>query len=344
MTLPAPQSRHRNRLLGFIAMILGVAAMRASYPVTMPVLFAAVIIAAIWPMKPRLDQWLPSRLSYVVTIFVLVALLTGFAAAVYFSVGQVIRVLIAHWPEAEVGYNKLVAWASRWGVPIEGPADKRRIFGFLGMLASEAYTFAVYLGFVGLLVILGLLEVPLFHRKLQTELSGRARHDVMHVVQDISVKVRLYLSTTLVTSVLTGVASAACAFATGLDLALVWGLLNFLLNFVPVIGNIVGIIPPVLYAFIQFHGYVMPLFIFAAFAIVQIVISNFVYPILQGSRLALSPLAIVVAMAFWTWVWGIAGALVAVPLTAALAIVCAQFERTKWFAALLSAGEGDATE
>jgi AI-2 transport protein TqsA len=149
-------------------------------------------------------------------------------------------------------------------------------------------------------------------------------------------QIRRYLGTTLATIILTGVASSLWSWMTGLELVLVWGILNFLLNFVPVIGNIVGIVPPVLFAFIQFGGWQMPLLVFAGFVVLQMTISNVVYPILQGKQLSLSPLAIIVAMTFWSWVWGIAGALIAVPLTAAIVMICAQFDRSRWIAKLLS--------
>ena len=147
---------------------------------------------------------------------------------------------------------------------------------------------------------------------------------------------RSYIGVTTLTSLITGVASAAWALALGLELALVWGVLNFLLNYIPVVGNIVGIIPPTLYALIQFDGWTMPSIVFLGFAAIQIVISNFVYPMLQGHSLALSPVAILVALSFWSWIWGIAGALIAIPLTAALVVVCEHFRSTAWIATLLS--------
>ena len=149
-------------------------------------------------------------------------------------------------------------------------------------------------------------------------------------------QIRRYLGTTLATIILTGIASSLWSWMTGLELVLVWGILNFLLNFVPVIGNIVGIVPPVLFAFIQFGGWQMPLLVFAGFVVLQMTISNVVYPILQGKQLSLSPLAIIVAMTFWSWVWGIAGALIAMPLTAAVVMICGQFDRSRWIAKLLS--------
>jgi AI-2 transport protein TqsA len=166
--------------------------------------------------------------------------------------------------------------------------------------------------------------------------EGGARRDMLEVGEKISGQIRRYPGTTLATSILTGVASSLWSWMTGLELVLVWGILNFLLNFVPVIGNIVGIVPPVLFAFIQFGGWQMPLLVFAGFVVLQMTISNVVYPILQGKQLSLSPLAIIVAMTFWSWVWGIAGALIAVPLTAAIVMICAQFDRSRWIAKLLS--------
>ena len=79
---------------------------------------------------------------------------------------------------------------------------------------------------------------------------------------------------------------------------------------------------------------------FVGFSVIQVVISNFVYPTLQGRSLSLSPIAIVVALAFWGWVWGIAGGLIAVPLTVAIVIVCEHFESTRWVAVLVSSPQG----
>lgn len=158
----------------------------------------------------------------------------------------------------------------------------------------------------------------------------------LRTVDEIAVKVRQYLGVTALTSVITGAALALWAFTVGLELALVWGLLNFLLNFVPIIGNIIGIVPPTLYAVIQFQDHAMPLVVFVGFAVLQIAIGNVVYPMLQGRSLALSPLAIVVALTFWGWVLGIAGALMAIPLTAAIVIICQHFPGIEWVARLLS--------
>lgn len=331
---------HRDRLLGFAVFVLGVVALRASYPVTMPLAFALAIIAAAWPLKPWLDRLLPSWASYAGTVLVLVTLLAGFGAAVYFSAAQAVRTIAENAPALERAYDAALAWAGRHGVPLDELGSRRALAAVQAILL-DAYTFVAYLGFVGVLVILGLPEVPAMRRKLRAEVDAPARWEVLDTAEEIADKIRKYLGVTMVTSLLTGTASVAWSYAVGLELGLTWGVLNFLLNFIPVIGNLIGILPPTLYAFVQFGDFTMPLVVFVGFAVIQIVISNFVYPLLQGRSLALSPVAIVVALAFWGWVWGIAGALIAVPLTAATVIVCGHFERTRWVMKLLAKGEVD---
>lgn len=187
-----------------------------------------------------------------------------------------------------------------------------------------------------MLVLFGLPEVPAFRGKLHGWLDTPERRRMLDTVGEIAGQTRSYIGTTALTSLLTGVISAAWAYAIGLDLAMTWGVLTFSLNFVPVVGNVLGTLPPTLYAAIQFGGWTVPLIVFAGYAVIQVGISTFVYPWLQGRGLSLSPAAIILALTLWGWMWGVAGTLLAVPLTAALIIICGQFPASAWIARLLS--------
>ena len=327
----------RNRLLAVLVVLVAVAGLRASYSVTMPLAVAVVVIAAIWPIKPWLDQALPSTLSYLGTVVILLLIVAGFTAAVYFSAAQVLQAFVSNEERFVRAYAALTAFADKWGLPdLGGEEGYARLIAVGRSLVSSIYTVLVYLGFIGVLVVLGLPEVPLFRAKIRDGLNAADRRELIDTADEITGKVRTYLGVTTLTSIITGLGSAAWAFALGLDLALVWGVLNFLLNYIPVLGNIIGIIPPSLYALIQFQSWTMPLVVFIGFVVIQVTISNFVYPLLQGRSLSLSPVTIVLTLAFWGWVWGVAGALIAVPVTAALVIVCEHFSSTRWVASLLS--------
>jgi predicted PurR-regulated permease PerM len=105
---------------------------------------------------------------------------------------------------------------------------------------------------------------------------------------------------------------------------------------VPTIGPFVVVVPPSLYALLQFGSLNRFAVVFFGIGAIQFVIGNFVAPRIEGRALALSPLVILVAVIFWGWLWGVLGALLAVPLTAALVAVCARFERSEWVAAMLT--------
>jgi predicted PurR-regulated permease PerM len=326
-----------GRLLFIIAIVLLAAALRAAYPVAMPLAVALVIIAAVWPIKQRLDRILPFWLSYGGTVVVLLIVSAMFVGGLWFSAAQVVDAFARNQSRFNEIYDSLATWRQRLG--IEGLGSEQtyaEVLSFARAVLTNIYTILVYLGFILLLVILALPEVSSVRRKLAETLDRQDGRDMLAAIDEIAVKVRRYLGTTLLTSVLTGLASAAWSLVVGLELALVWGVLNFLLNFIPLVGNIVGILPPTLYALIQFQDASMTVLVLIGFLVLQIAISNFVYPALQGQSLALSPFAIVVALAFWSWMWGLPGALLAIPMTAACVIAADHFPATKWLARLLA--------
>ena len=110
----------RNRLLAVIATVLVVVGLRASYPVTMPLAAAAVVIAAVWPVKQWLDRALPSSLSYLGAIIVLLAVLAGFCYAVYFAAAEAVEAFIRNEARFDAAYTRVTAQLSRWGLPDPG--------------------------------------------------------------------------------------------------------------------------------------------------------------------------------------------------------------------------------
>jgi predicted PurR-regulated permease PerM len=334
---PAPRRRwRRDRLsLVVIAAVAVIGMLKIGYPVAMPALFAAVVILAAWPFHALLNRWLPMWLSYLLTMLALLALVLGFAWAVVVASSQTADVLGSRWPQIVQRFRPALQQVGIPDVP-DGRTLKQHVGDIARIVAGSAYQVASYTGLIAILVALGLPETGRLRRTLDRAFGRSAEREMMDVAIETSRQMRRYFAVMLFTSILTGLASAGVALATGLDLPLVWGLLNFLLNFIPVIGNIVGIVPPVLYAVFQFGGVAMPLAVFAGFAALQVAISYFVYPVLQGRQLAISPVVIVLAMMFWSWMWGIAGALLAVPLTVAVVVICEQSPRTRWLADLIT--------
>ena len=183
--------------------------------------------------------------------------------------------------------------------------------------------------------LLGLLEVLDFRRKMEAAThEGRHRH-WREPVHRISRDFQNYMVVRTGVGLLTGIGAGLAAFLIGLDFALLWGVLNFLLNYIPTLGSLFGIIPPVLFGLVQ-GGWTMGLLALVTVGGVQLVMGTFVGPKLQGHYLRLSPLVVLLSVAFWEWLWGIPGAFIGVPLTVGLVITCARFDSTRWIAVLLS--------
>ena len=91
-----------------------------------------------------------------------------------------------------------------------------------------------------------------------------------------------------------------------------------------------------MFALIQFPTVWQAVVIFVVIQIVATVVGNMIYPRLQAETQNIDPLATILSLSFWTLLWGLAGAFLAVPLTLMSMMVFAQFDRTKWVAGLLS--------
>jgi predicted PurR-regulated permease PerM len=131
-------------------------------------------------------------------------------------------------------------------------------------------------------------------------------------------------------------------WAVGVDFAAFWALMIFLLNFIPIIGALLGVTFPSLLALVQFETIGPFLVTSLALSGAQFVVSNLVEPRLMGRKLHLSPLVIILSLAFWGGLWGVVGMILCVPIMVILMIICGHFGPTRPIAIMLSSdGEID---
>ncbi|WP_298858870.1 AI-2E family transporter [uncultured Gimesia sp.] len=160
-------------------------------------------------------------------------------------------------------------------------------------------------------------------------LAGRDPRTVVKnvIYWEIEQKIRSYISTKLILSLVTSTLVGITLSLFGLELALVFAILTFLLNFIPSIGSVIATLLPIPVAFAQFSDspwtIVGVIFIPGA---IQMVIGNGIEPKLMGEGLQLHPVTVLLALSFWTLLWGPIGAILAVPITAGIRIVLMRFE------------------
>ncbi|MDS4019009.1 MAG: AI-2E family transporter [Candidatus Competibacter sp.] len=189
------------------------------------------------------------------------------------------------------------------------------------------------LGFlVLLLTIFILLEAPAIPTKLRA---------AFHVTEEGEARLKRLLDTVnryMQIKTLTSLGTAVCVWLLlrifGIDFAILWAVLAFFLNFVPVLGNILMMIPPVLLALIQ-TGPWTALLVAIGYLVINTGIGNVLEPRIMGKGLGVSTLAIFISLLFWGWLFGTVGMFLAVPLTAAVVIALDANPHTRPLAILL---------
>jgi predicted PurR-regulated permease PerM len=117
--------------------------------------------------------------------------------------------------------------------------------------------------------------------------------------------------------------------------SLLWGFVCGLLRFVPYLGTWVGAALLVGFSVATLHGWTMPIVIFAAFVVLELVCANAIEPVLFGHSTGSSPLALLLAAAFWAWLWGPVGLLLSTPMTVLLVVLGKYVPELHFFAVLL---------
>ena len=324
----------RARLQAVVAVVLVIAFLKWSAVATMPVAFAAFLIALAWPLQRKLENRLPSGVSFLIAVLVLL-LVVGLFVAVLWWTGQTVAERSSEYvPRLQAVYQQVQGWARAYGIDLGaqeagGSEVARRTAGAAASVVSLILLILA-------MAILGLHEVRSFRRKSQEAFGESKGRHLIETVEAIVSKYQRYLWARTVAALVQGVTVWLFSLIMGLDFALVWGLIAFLLNYIPTIGSVVAVVPPVLFSLIQFDSLGRPLAVLLGMALLQLLCGNYIDPLIQGKLLKLSPVVVLASVVFWGWVWGIPGALLGVPITIGAVIATDHFPQTRWIARMLA--------
>ena len=191
---------------------------------------------------------------------------------------------------------------------------------------GSLYTGLVAATFVPFLVFFMLAaKRQVWHATMQL-FPATERTQVKQTLSDVSQVLRSYVIGTALVGLVLVVASWLFFWAIGLDFPFLTGLVSGVLNLVPYLGAILSWLPPLLIALKQFHK-IGPFFgIFVVLTSFHFAAANFLVPALVGWRVRLSALAVTLALLFWGWLWGAAGLILAIPITAVMKVICDHVE------------------
>jgi predicted PurR-regulated permease PerM len=159
---------------------------------------------------------------------------------------------------------------------------------------------------------------------------------MLGVFFNINGAIAQYLSVKVFISLVIALFSTLVLWLFGVDFFIVWGMLTFFANFIPYVGSTVAGLFPVVLSLIQFGSlwvtFPLALILFTA----QQLTGNLLEPKLHGARLDVSPVVILLSLAFWGSLWGVTGMVLSVPLVVSLRIALENIEQTKPIAKILS--------
>lgn len=326
-----------------IAAVAAIWLLRAAAVVVIPLATAFFIAIAIYPVQVHLHARFPRRrwLALALTMALLLAVTAGAMWAVAESVDEAVEAAPRYAGRVQELWGSVKQTMSAYGVPLPdnvlASPDVQQRLGTLTAsavrLASEIVTGLVLVFF---LVLLMLLEAPVWDENTRRVLQDDRGRLALDTIGEIAEKVRGYLYVRTLLGLMSAGAAGLWLLILDVDLVLVWVVLTFALNYIPNLGSVLAVIPPSLMAAVQ-HGPMHALITIGGLTVFEQIIGNFIDPRMQGRRLQISPVVVLVALIFWTWMWGAVGALLAVPMTVTLLAAAAHVPGLERLAALVAA-------
>jgi predicted PurR-regulated permease PerM len=227
----------------------------------------------------------------------------------------------------------------------EAPSEARRPLSELFTTSSREafkYVFERGLGLIELLImtffyllfiLLGGDRLP---QRVRRALPDGRGERIVAVTGKIGTGMERFMQVKTVVSLGMGVSAAVLMWLFGLQGWLLWGVLFFALNYITYIGSIVACVPPIVLAYLDLDSPVAATALGVLVILNRIVWIDYIEIKLSGQHLNIDSILLFLWLAYWGWVWGVVGLILAFPMVTSLKIVLETLEATRGWAALMS--------
>jgi AI-2 transport protein TqsA len=327
--------------LGILTLVAVGVVLQQAQSVVLPLIIAWLLSYILAPVVSFLTR---RRIPVALAVSVVLLLVVGvcYLAAIFLHAR--ISAFVEAYPKYHARFQDLtLTLQNRWALdadPFAGIDWDEQIRSYLVKVSKPLVSFTSSLLMVMFFLIFFLLGKPYFQPKVRAAFSPDSAEQITRMMTSISSQIGRYLYVQLMASLVTGVLVGLALRLIGVDFAITWGALAFFLNFIPTLGSIVASIPPILLAVIQFYPNLWPAVItLVAVLTIQMSIGNVAAPKIMGDRLNLSPVVVLLSLVFWGWLWGVVGALLSVPIAAAIKIVCENVEPLRPISVFMGTGK-----
>ncbi len=337
--------------------------------IVVPVALAVLFTFLLAPVSNWLERWRLGRVSAVVLVTVLAV---GVVLVVIFGITRQIGTLLDDYPRYEQNVTSKIAQyrargrdglLDKMGVVVErvstqlergqplpetrvereaaraqpvrivseGPFRLGQLWSVAGPLLQPVATF----GLVLVLVMFMLLRREDLRDRVISLVGVRQLAETTRALEDAGERVSRYLLMQLMINVGYGAAVAIGLALIGLPYALLWGFFAALLRYIPYIGPWLAALLPIALSLLISRDWSVVIMVVALFGVLELITNMVLEPVLYGRGIGVSQAALLVAVAFWTWLWGPVGLVLASPLTVCLVVLGRHVPMLKFLDTLL---------
>lgn len=343
--------------------VIVVAVLKLAQEVFVPLAFAILLTFLLAPLVETLVRWHVNRaLAVIVSVSLALALIGGLGSLVFNQFADLARELPSYQRQLRTNLTHLggvlrggVAETTRAVEELSreidrvAPTDpKARGVPKVQVVESPRTALAVIRDVVGpvvrpvgttlaviVLVAFMLLRLPDLRDRVVRLLGSRHLHLTTEALNDAGRRVSRYLLMQIVINGWTGVAVAGGLWALNVPNALLWGAFCMVLRFIPYVGIWMAAAIPLALSFAVFDDWSRPLMVVGLFILLEMFDWTVLEPWLYGTHTGVSPVALLLAAGFWTWLWGFAGLFLAVPMTVCAVVVGKYIPQMKFLQVLL---------
>ncbi|MBT9385973.1 AI-2E family transporter [Pseudooceanicola sp. CBS1P-1] len=316
-------------------------------PVLVPVLAALISVYVLSaaaasmervPLLGRLPPWV--RRALVLVLFALAVVL--FFILVINNLSQVASALPKYEQNLETLITQLAGMAGiedqpTWENVRSATFDRINFGAYITPALLSLRGLGTMLFLVVLYAAFFMAERGVLAKKVVIAMGGEEKGDrALDLLGRINERIGGYLLVKTTLNGILGAISYVVLLVLGIEFALFWSVLIAFLNYIPYIGSLVGVVFPVLLSLAQFGDIWMSVLVMVCLTIAQMFVGAYLEPRMMGRAFNLSPFVVLLALAVWSTIWGIAGAVLAVPMTASMVLVFAEIKATRPVAVLLS--------
>ncbi|WP_395019743.1 AI-2E family transporter [Dongia sp.] len=330
---PLPTDPKTIYLGGLFALAVLVACYFAQ-AVIVPFVMAVVLKMMLQPLVRVMGRWnLPRAVGALAAMLVLAAVLValGFLLSMpAASLGEAItqglprleeRLRFLQGPISDFQAFLTKAQEVAGGGNGENPVaiEKIGVFGFIFSGTRAAIEGLLTTGII--LFFLMLSGDTFLRRGVEILPNFEHKRRAVEISQQVESDISVYLLTIISMNAIVGVAVGLAVWLCGVGDPVLWGALGFILNFVPIIGPITGMGLLILAGFMHFPTLGLALLPAGLYLLIHLIEGELVTPALLARRFTMNPVAVIVSIVFWYWMWGVPGAVLAVPMLAIVKII-----------------------